>query len=176
MSWTVFASSYTGLTDMSTEPSAKKLRSELGDFISIIGFRSLLKGLREAVGEKTALVVAIAAGRARGRELADSFGLAGKEPELDKITSCLQQALGINGTRFCLIDKIEAIDDGYRVYCRETIGSAGEAQGSTGKLTFTLGTIQGTLESIMNKRLRGKQVESVLLGGTHDVIEFEVLG
>jgi hypothetical protein len=28
----------------------------------------------------------------------------------------------------------------------------------------------------MNKRLRGKQVESVLRGGSHDVLEFEVLG
>ena len=161
---------------MSTEPLAKNLRPELGDFVSIIGFRALLNGLQEAVGEKTALVVAIAAGRARGKELADSFGLAGKEPELDTITSSLQQALGINGTRFCLIDKIEAMDNGYRVYCRETIGSAGEAQGSTGTLSFTLGAIQGTLESIMNKRLRGKQVESVLRGGSHDVLEFEIFG
>jgi hypothetical protein len=108
--------------------------------------------------------------------LAESFGLAGTEPELDKVTLSLQQALGPNGTKFCLIDKIESIDNGYRVYCRETIGSAGEAQGSTGTLSFTLGAIQGALESMMNKRLRGKQVESVLRGGSHDVLEFEVLG
>jgi hypothetical protein len=161
---------------MSTEPLANKLRPELGDFVSIIGFRALLNGLQESVGEKTALVVAIAAGRARGKELAESFGLAGTEPELDKVTLSLQQALGPNGTKFCLIDKIESIDNGYRVYCRETIGSAGEAQGSTGTLTYTLGSIQGALESMMNKRLRGKQVESVLRGGSHDVLEFEVLG
>jgi hypothetical protein len=43
-------------------------------------------------------------------------------------------------------------------------------------MSFTLGAIQGALESMMNKRLRGKQIESVLRGGTHDVVEFEVLG
>lgn len=161
---------------MSTEPLANKLRPELGDFVSIVGFRALLNGLQEAVGDKTASVVAIAAGRARGKELADNFGLTGTEPELDKVTFALQEALGLNGTRFCLLDKIEAMDNGYRVYCRETIGSAGEPQGSSGTLTYTLGSIQGALEAMMNKRLRGKQVESVLRGGSHDVLEFEVLG
>ncbi len=161
---------------MSTEPSANNSRPELGDLISIIGFQALLNGIQEAVGEKTAMIAAVAAGRARGKQLAESFGFTGTEPGLDKITLALQEALGVNGTRFCLIDKIEAVGNGYRVYCRETIGSAGAVQGSSGKLSFTLGAIQGTLESIMNKRFQGKQLESVLRGGTHDVLEFEVLG
>jgi hypothetical protein len=38
-----------------------------------------------------------------------------------------------------------------------------------------LGAIQGVLEKATGKRLRGKQTESVLRGGSHDVIEFEVL-
>ena len=161
---------------MSTAPLDKDLRPELGDFVSLIGFRALLDGLQEALEEKAALITAISAGRARGRELAESLGLAGIEPELDRATLLMQQALGINGTKLCLIDKIEAVDNGYRVYCREAACSAGEAQGSSRKLSFVLGAIQGALESMMNKRLRGKQIESVLRGGTHDVVEFEVLG
>jgi len=161
---------------MSTAPLVKNLRPELGDFVSIIGFRALLNGLQEALGEKAAVIAAIAAGRARGKELAESLGLASIEPELDKATLLMQQALGINGTKLCLIDKIESVENGYRVYCREAACAAGQAQGYTGTLTFTLGAIQGTLESMMNKRLRGKQVESVGCGGTHDVVEFEVLG
>lgn len=161
---------------MSTAPLGNDLRPELGDFVSIIGFRALLDGLQEALGEKAALISAISAGRARGKGLAESLGLAGIEPELDRATLLMQQALGINGTKLCLIDKIEAVDNGYRVYCREAACSAGEAQGSSRKLSFVLGAIQGALESMMNKRLRGKQVESVYLGGSHDVVEFEVLG
>ena len=161
---------------MSTAPLGNDLRPELGDFVSIIGFRALLDGLQEALWEKAALITAISAGRARGRELAESLGLAGIEPELDRATLLMQQALGVDGTRLCLNDKIEAVDNGYRVYCRETICSADEAQGSSRTMSFTLGAIQGALESMMNKRLRGKQIESVLRGGTHDVVEFEVLG
>ena len=170
----VFIPHHTELTHMSTASLGKDLRPELGDFISIIGFRALLNGLQEALGEKAALIAAIAAGRARGRDLAQGLGLAGME--LDKATLLIQQALGINGTKLCLIDKIEDLDNGYRVYCREAACSTDEAEGSSRKLSFTLGAIQGALESMTKKRLRGKQVESVYLGGSHDVIEFEVLG
>ena len=44
------------------------------------------------------------------------------------------------------------------------------------KCTFTLGAVWGILEQVFGKRLRGKQVESVLRGGSHDVFEFSVLG
>ncbi len=161
---------------MSTAALTKNLRPELGDFSSIVCFRALVNGLQEALGEKAALIAATAAGRARGKQLSESLGLAGTEPDLDKATLYLQQALGADGTKLCLIDKVEAVDSGYRVYCRETICSAGEAEGSSAPLSFTLGALQGALESMMKKRLRGKQVESVLRGGTHDVAEFEVLG
>ena len=161
---------------MSTAALTKNLRPELGDFSSITCFRSLVNGLQEALGEKAALIAATAAGRARGKQLAETLGLAGTDPDLEKATLSLQQALGADGTKLCLIDKIEAVENGYRVYCRETICSAGEEQGSSAPLSFTLGAIQGALESMMHKRLRGKQVESVLRGGTHDVAEFEVLG
>ncbi len=159
---------------MSTASLGKNLRPELGDFVSIIGFRALLDGLQEALGEKAALIAAISAGKARGKDLSQSLGLTGMEP--DKATLLIQQALGINGTRLCLIDKIETADNGYRVYCREAACSAGDTTGSPRKLSFTLGVVQGILESMMSKRLRGKQVESVYLGGSHDVLEFEVLG
>ena len=87
----------------------------------------------------------------------------------------LQAALGKDGTRLCIIDKIVETGEVISVYSRETICSAGEPQGSPRKLTFTLGAIQGVLEKATGKRLRGKQTESVLRGGSHDVIEFEVL-
>ena len=168
--------STTTLSTATISTATKNLRTELGDFSSILCFRALVTGLQEALGEKAGLIAAIAAGRARGRGLAQSLDLAGTEPDLARATLYMQQALGVDGTKLCLIDKIEAVDNGYRVYCRETICSSGEAQGSSRTMSFTLGAIQGALESMMNKRLRGKQIESVLRGGTHDVIEFEVLG
>ncbi len=155
---------------------SSQLRSELGDFSSIICFRALANGLEEALGEKAALIATIAAGRARGKSLAAELGLAGTMPDLELATQLMQKALGPDGTKLCLIDRIEEVENGYRVYCRETICSSGELQGSSRTMSFTLGAVQGAIESMMGKRLRGVQVESVLRGSTHDVVELSVLG
>jgi hypothetical protein len=85
------------------------------------------------------------------------------------LTSKLSHALGVNGTRLCIIDKI--VDEGnvLAVYTRETLCSASEVLGSERKCTFTLGAIWGALEKVMNKRFLGKHTESVLRGDSHDV-------
>lgn len=152
-----------------------QLRVELGDFSSIVCFKSVVVGAEEALGEKAAAIALIAAGRGRGKRLAEQLGLTGKGLDSGEIVPLLQKALGPEGTRLCIVDKLVVAEDSIQVYCRETICSAGEAQGSPRQLTFTLGAIQGVLEQASGKRLRGKQIESVLRGGSHDVIQFEFL-
>lgn len=157
-------------------PVANQVRAELGDFSSIICFKAVVVGAEEALGEKAAAIALIAAGRSRGKQLAEQLGLIGKNMSTEEIVPLLQTALGKDGTRLCIIDKITETEGVIQVYCRETICSAGEAPGSPRQLTFTLGAIQGVLEQVVGKRLRGKQKESVLRGSSHDVINFEVLG
>lgn len=155
----------------------KHLRPELGDFSSIIFLKAILIGIEEALGDKTAAIAMISAGRNQGKNLAKDLNLVGNETKLslEQIQDKINLILGIKGTRLCLIDKIEQEGDIYKVYAKETFCSAGEAEGSSRTCTYTLGVIQGFLEAFLNKRLHGKQIESVLRGGTHDVMEYSII-
>ena len=154
------------------------LRKELGEYSSSVCLKAIVVGMEEALGEKAAAIALIAAGRQRGKQLAEQLGLAGKEDEisLGELQKMLNKTLGKEGTRLCLIDKITHEDDVYKVSTRETVCSAGELEGSSRECTYTLGAVQGLLESFLNKRLRGKHTESVLRGGTHDLLEYTVFG
>ena len=151
-------------------------RPTLGQFSSIVCFKSVITGMEEALGEKMTAIALISAGRKRGKELAQELGLSNTTPSFDAIATQLNAAVGANGTHLTAVDKIVQDGDLIRVYCSETICSAGEPEGSDRKCTFTMGAVWGALSEITGKKLRGIQTESVLSGGTHDVFEFSPLG
>lgn len=154
------------------EPS-NELRPTLGDFSSIVCFRALVVGVEQTLGLRAAMVALKGAGRKRGHDLVTSLGLAGKAPSNPADAAhALNTALGPDGTCLCYVDKVEREGDKYRVYLRETICSAGEAQGSTRELSFTFGAIHGAVECFYGVKLRGKQIGSVLRGQDHDIVEF----
>jgi predicted hydrocarbon binding protein len=150
-------------------------RSNLGQFSSIVCFKSVITGMEEALGEKATAIALIAAGRERGKNLAKELGLSGSTQDLSAITTKLNEAVGANGTHLTAIDKI--VDDGgiIKVYCSETVCSAGEPQGSNRKCTFTMGAVWGAMSEITGKKLRGTHTESVLRGGANDVFEFTTI-
>ncbi|MFB8789170.1 MAG: hypothetical protein U7123_10040 [Potamolinea sp.] len=153
-------------------------RHELGNFSSIVCLKAIVVGVEEALGEKAAAIAMISAGRQRGKQLAEQLGLANKSSQMSlaDIQEKVAHILGKEGTRLCLVEKIEQEGEIYKVYTRETVCSAGELEGSLRQCTFTLGAIQGFLESFLGKRLRGKHTESVLRGSTHDLLEYTFLG
>jgi predicted hydrocarbon binding protein len=151
------------------------LRQELGDFISIACFKAVIVGIENALGERATAISLLAAGRARGKKLAEELGLVNSSVPLNEVTARLNQVLGKQGTRLCIVEKVVQDGDVIKVYTTETVCSAGEPQGSSRNSTFTLGAIWGVLEQLLNYRLQGKQTESVLRGGTHDVFEFTPL-
>jgi predicted hydrocarbon binding protein len=150
-------------------------RPTLGQFSSIVCFKAVITGMEEALGEKATSIALIAAGRQRGKNLAKELGLSGASQDLDLIADKLNEAIGANGTHLAAIEKIVAQGDVIKVYCAETICSAGEPQGSDRKCTFTLGAVWGALSEITGKKLRGTHTESVLRGGTNDVFEYTTL-
>jgi predicted hydrocarbon binding protein len=151
-------------------------RSQLGSYSSVVCLKAIVVGIEEALGEKAAAIALISAGRQRGKNLAEGLGLVNKAQEisLEEVAVKVSQVLGKDGTRLCIVDKIEQEGDIYKVYTRETICSAGEDEGSPRQCTFTLGAIQGFLETFSSKRLRGKHTQSVLRGDSHDVLEYTV--
>lgn len=153
-------------------------RQELGDFSSVVCLKAIVTGAEEALGVKAAAIAFIAAGRQRGKKLAEDLALTNQAGaiSLEEVTGKIAHALGKDGTRLCIVDKIVQEGDVYKVYTRETVCSAGEEQGSSRQCTFTLGAIQGFLEAFLGKRLRGQHTESVLRGASHDVLEYSVLG
>ena len=150
-------------------------RPNLGEFISIVCFKSAITGMEAALGEKATAIAMLAAGRARGKSLVKDLGLANSSLDLDAIAIELNGAIGSAGTRLTAVDKIVQTDNLIQVYCSETICSAGEADGADRISTFTMGAIWGALSEITGKKLRGVQTGSVLRGGTHDVFEFSVI-
>lgn len=151
------------------------LRPTLGDFTSIVCFKAAVTGMEDALGEKAAAIALIAAGRTRGKRLAKELNLTDPSLSLDDVAYKLALALGKDGTRLCIIHRILSEGDVIKVYTSETFCSAGEAEGSNRKCTYTLGAVWGAIEQFIGKRLHGKHTESVVCGSDYDVFEFTPL-
>ncbi|BAZ68544.1 MAG: hydrocarbon-binding protein [Pelatocladus maniniholoensis HA4357-MV3] len=152
------------------------LRPILGDFSSIVCFKAAIIGMEEALGEKATAIALTAAGRYRGKTLAQELNLANSSMSLEQLADKLDYVFGKDGTRLCIVEKIVQEDNEIiKVYTSETLCSADEPQDSKRKCTYTLGAIWGVLEIALNHRLQGKHTESVLRGGKYDVFEFNKL-
>jgi predicted hydrocarbon binding protein len=146
-------------------------RDKLGQFNSIDAFRAVVEGMSDALGEKATGVALVAAGRMRGKKLADELGLKGTTQSLEDATKQVAQVLGAEGSRLCIIDRIEMVGDVVKVYTSETLCAVG-GNGTPPRCTFTLGIVWGVLTELMQKKLKGSHTESVLHGGAYDVFEF----
>jgi predicted hydrocarbon binding protein len=147
-------------------------REKLGQFNSIDAFRAVVEGMSDALGEKATGVALVAAGRVRGKKLAEELGLKGSTQSLDDATKQISQVLGAEGSRLCIIDKIVMDGDVVKVYTLETLCAVGGEGDTPPKCTFTLGIVWGILTELLQKKIKGTHTESVLRGGAYDVFEF----
>lgn len=155
--------------------STDNLRSDLGNFNSIVCFKAVITGVEDTLGPDGAAVVFTRAGRMRGHDLAKSLGVSGKNFPVEELASVLNSAVGKDGTRLTGVRSVTKNGDNYVIDCFDTVCSAGEPQGSDRRCTFTLGAIQGALEEITGKTYLAEQTESVLAGAPHDRFVFTPL-
>jgi len=148
------------------------LRSDLGDFSSIVCFKAVITGVEDTLGTDGAAVVFIRAGKVRGANLANELGLAGSNMPIDQVAQALNSAIGKDGTKLCAVDRAYMDGDKIVVETNETVCSAGEPNGSSRECTFTLGAVWGALEAVTGKTFLGEQTESVLRGGSADKFVF----
>jgi hypothetical protein len=148
-------------------------REKLGQFNSIDAFRAVIEGMSDALGEKATAVALIAAGRLRGKKLADELGLKGTTQSLEDAAKQVAQVLGAEGSRLCIIEQVVQEGDLIKVYILEALCAVGgDSQDSSPRCTFTLGIVWGVLTELFQQKYKGTHTESVLRGGAHDVFEF----
>lgn len=83
-------------------------RPTLGPLMSLTCFQYLRVGTEE-VADRAPVV---AAGRTRGADLVKELGLIGSATDAARLHELLDAALGVNGTRLCLITSITETADG----------------------------------------------------------------
>jgi hypothetical protein len=151
-------------------------RSDLGDFSSVVCFKSVITGVEDTLGEDGAAVVFTRAGKIRGAGAARALGLA-NQPNiaLDELVRVLDGVFGAEGTRLCSVVSASRNGDVITIDTKDTVCSAGEPQGSARKCTFTLGAIGGALEAVMGQSYLGEHTDSVLRGAGVDRFVYSLL-
>lgn len=142
-----------------TSPTSK--RPMLGDFMSITCFHYLRSGAEDIAGR----VPVVAAGRQRGMDLAAELGLTNSTPDAAVLTDRLGRALGVEGTRLCLVEAVTAKPKGgYEVRIREGACTAG-VQADEPHCAFTLGVFIGAIGAITGQRMTGTESACAAMGG-----------
>ncbi|MBB6098479.1 putative hydrocarbon binding protein [Deinobacterium chartae] len=152
--------------------TSSSVRSVLGDFGSIVCFKAIITGVEDTLGPDGAAVVFVRAGRVRGQQLATQLGLRGSHLPIEQLAVALDEALGVNGTRLCRIERAYTQGEDVVIEAKETLCTAGEPQGSERLCTFTLGAVWGALEAVTGRSYLGRHTHSVLRGAHADVFTF----
>jgi predicted hydrocarbon binding protein len=148
------------------------LRPELGDFMSLICFQYLRQVAEETAGR--ALI--ITAGRQRGKDLAEQLGLLGTTQDAAMLREKLDQALGGDGTRLCLVQRVTPkADGGYEIRVAEGACAAGVTS-SEPFCAFTMGVFIGAISAMTGRRMLGKESQCCATGASTCVYQIDPVG
>lgn len=146
-------------------------RQELGSFMHAICFQYLRLYTEEVAGRAPI----VAAGRKRGADVIEGLGLMGKMTEASQIQAKLDQVLGAEGTKLCLIQSIShRADGGYEVRLIESACTLGQTS-SEPLCAFTLGVFVGAISALTGQRMTGKEVECQACGDPMCVYHIDLI-
>jgi hypothetical protein len=120
-------------------------RSTLGPFMSMICFRYLAEGAEELAGQ----AMLVDAGRQRGHDLITELGLENSHEDAAKLQQQLDAALGVNGTRLCVVQSVTGTEtEGFEVKTAECVSPH-----------YTIGVLIGAISTMTGKTMLGKHVD-----------------
>lgn len=144
-------------------------RPTLGGYMSLICFQYLRVGT-EDVADRAPIV---ASGRKRGYDLVESLGLLGSTTNDEEIRTKLDEALGVNGTRLCLVKGVQSRDGGgYEVRISEGACTAGQVS-SQPHCAFTMGVFIGAIHALTGTRVNGVETECCASGSPECVYHID---
>jgi predicted hydrocarbon binding protein len=148
---------------------ADAIRPTLGPFMHTVCFQYLRTVAEETAGR--ALV--ISAGRKRGQDVINGLGLNGKATDADVMRAKLDEVLGVDGTRLCIVNSVTAkANGGYEVRIKESACTAG-VTASEPQCTFTLGVFIGAISTLTAKTMVGHETECCAMGAAECVYQID---
>jgi len=137
-------------------------RPTLGSFMSMVCFQHLRLTAEDVAGRAPV----VSAGRQRGYDLIKDLGLVGHSVDATVIMDTLAAALGPEGTRLCLVQRITAKPNGgYEVAITEGACTAGQ-HAREPVCAFTLGVFIGALHAISGVRMQGHETACCACGAS----------
>jgi hypothetical protein len=119
-------------------------RSTLGSFMSMVCFRYLAEGAEQLAGQ----AMLVDSGRHRGRDLITELGLANAHEDDETLRQRLDDALGVNGTRLCIVKSVVETDAGaFDIHIEENVSTH-----------YTIGVLIGAISTMTGKTMLGKDM------------------
>ncbi len=144
-------------------------RPTLGPFMSLVCFQYLRIGTEE-VADRAPVV---ASGRQRGYDLVEGLGLLGSTQDGEAIRAKLDEALGVNGTRLCMVKSIQPKSDGgYEVRISESACTAGQVS-SQPHCAFTMGVFIGAIHALTGTRVKGVETQCCACGADECIYQID---
>jgi hypothetical protein len=119
-------------------------RSTLGSLMSMVCFRYLAEGAEQLAGQ----AMLVNAGRQRGHDLIIELGLANTHEDSEKLCQQLDDALGVNGTRLCIVKSVVETESGsFDIHIEENVSTH-----------YTIGVLIGAISTMTGKTMLGKDM------------------